>query len=528
MTLYLGENLIAGVTTVTDKSERIGQIIQSTIPLTDAGLHLLDGSLVSGSGSYSAFVDYIADLWGEEEATWVQPTLTSNTSYGVVSSTSIFSDSGPYFAFNGVVGLGDKYLSNSTSGGDITWELPINIKISSFRTYQTEESSYLNRFPTTITLQGSTDGSTWDTVGTASGYSQPSSGGYIDVTVTNPDYYKYYKWVFGANFGGNSGVAVSEISINATYIKLNDCFCTEAEWQQSVTNYGACDKYVYDDVNNTVRIPKRTTEHGELIKSYSSGTEWYRVYSDSWCEQGGVCGNGATVSLLRPYKDTNYSITFSIRNGESWGGANYMGCKCTNINASSFYIQIKGGDLTAPSLSWQTSGYVDISDYQYSPIYEYIVIATTTKTEIEVDIDEVATDLNGKADVDLSNINNSCKPIDGQWIGSNSLLTQATATGTYQLDLSNYLPNDAYNYEVLFVAYIYSANSGDTNYRFYNDIITDEDAIWGYVNASARCVSNTFVFPISAQRYISLVIYGNAASTVKIRAKAYRRIGTNQ
>jgi hypothetical protein len=34
----------------------------------------------------------------------------------------------------------------------------------------------------------------------------------------------------------------------------------------------------------------------------------------------------------------------------------------------------------------------------------YIVVATSTKTDIEVDIDEIATDLNGKADVDLSNV----------------------------------------------------------------------------------------------------------------------------
>ena len=32
---------------------------------------------------------------------------------------------------------------------------------------------------------------------------------------------------------------------------------------------------------------------------------------------------------------------------------------------------------------------------------------TGEKTEIEVDIDEIATDLNGKADVDLSNVSSS-------------------------------------------------------------------------------------------------------------------------
>jgi hypothetical protein len=55
--------------------------------LDDAGLHLLDGALISGSGSYSDFVDYIGDLYTDDptanyftdETTW-QSTVTT---YGV-------------------------------------------------------------------------------------------------------------------------------------------------------------------------------------------------------------------------------------------------------------------------------------------------------------------------------------------------------------------------------------------------------------------------------------------------------------
>ena len=66
----------------------IGEIVASTLPLTDAGLHLLDGTLISGDGIYADFVDYIADLYGdgtnvpsyfETEANW----QSSVTTYGV-------------------------------------------------------------------------------------------------------------------------------------------------------------------------------------------------------------------------------------------------------------------------------------------------------------------------------------------------------------------------------------------------------------------------------------------------------------
>ena len=62
MSLYLGDNCISAGGSSAFKNNNIGEIITSTIPLTDAGLHLLDGSVISGNGAYSAFVTYIAGL----------------------------------------------------------------------------------------------------------------------------------------------------------------------------------------------------------------------------------------------------------------------------------------------------------------------------------------------------------------------------------------------------------------------------------------------------------------------------------
>ena len=184
-----------------------------------------------------------------------------------------------------------------------------------------------------------------------------------------------------------------------------DLFTTEANWQTAVTTYGSCDRYVFDSVNNTIRLPKRTSEHGTLIKSYSSGNDWYRIYQDGWCEQGGTttstAHSGITINLIKKYTSTTYTITI----GSIELTSNYE-TSIDNITTSSFKVTSnKGGSNTSGRISWRTAGYIDITNYQYSPIYEYVVIATSTKTAIEVDIDEIATDLNGKADVDLSNMN---------------------------------------------------------------------------------------------------------------------------
>jgi hypothetical protein len=37
------------------------------------------------------------------------------------------------------------------------------------------------------------------------------------------------------------------------------------------------------------------------VESWHEGTEWYRVYSDGWCEQGGIT-SAKSVTFLKPFK----------------------------------------------------------------------------------------------------------------------------------------------------------------------------------------------------------------------------------
>ena len=228
MSLYLGENKIADNTC----SRNIGEIIQSTIPLSDAGLHLLDGALISGAGSYAKFVNYIAGL--------------------------------------------------------------------------------VSNYP--------------------------------------------------------------------------DLFTTEANWQSSVSTYGVCGKFVYDSVNNTVRLPKYSN------KIYTGGGT------------APVKGNGMTLGLT---DGTNY---FGI---SGWDGNSGDISKDPDHYGTNLPFTRTGGNKSNKGLGVTTdaskSGIIaDLSNITTAlEGYYYIVIATSVKTQIEVDIDEVMTDLNGKADVDLSNVSNT-------------------------------------------------------------------------------------------------------------------------
>ena len=204
-------------------SPNIGEIVASTIPLTDAGLHLLDGTQLSGSGIYSAFVDYIGDLY----------------------------DSGDY----------------------------------------------------------------------------------------------------------------------------TDIFETEANWQTAVTTYGVCGKFVYDSVNNTVRLP--------LITGFTEGTITPSTLGD--LTEAGLPNITGAVQGIKSAGDT------AINSALYKSGYNYDG----NVSTSS--QQFKTLSLDA-SLSNPIYGNSTTVQPQSIKVLYYIVVATSTKTDIQVDIDEIATDLNGKVD----------------------------------------------------------------------------------------------------------------------------------
>ena len=54
-----------------------------------------------------------------------------------------------------------------------------------------------------------------------------------------------------------------------------------------------------------------------VTETYVNGSSWYRVWSDGWCEQGGVTTLGVnqttTVTLIKTYINTNYAILVNFK-----------------------------------------------------------------------------------------------------------------------------------------------------------------------------------------------------------------------
>ena len=149
-------------------------------------------------------------------------------------------------------------------------------------------------------------------------------------------------------------------------------FCTEAEWQQSVSTYGVCGKYVYN-AGVSIRLPK--------VTGFVEGTLDPNALGDL-VEAGlpNIEGSAGSATNL-------VSGAFYLKN--TVAGGNFNG-----TTTGSAYLDA--------SRSSSVYGNSDTVQPQSIKGYMYIVVATGTKTNIEIDIDNVVTDLNNK--VDISNM----------------------------------------------------------------------------------------------------------------------------
>lgn len=107
--------------------------------------------------------------------------------------------------------------------------------------------------------------------------------------------------------------------------------------------------------NGKVDLDGSNATFPHIVETYINETDWYNLYSNGWCEQGGYCTAGSTtnVTLLKQYKDTNYAVLSSLirDNGNSYG-VNYQ------ITSSSGFNLYTYGNASNSAKTWRAYGYV--------------------------------------------------------------------------------------------------------------------------------------------------------------------------
>ena len=216
-----------------------------------------------------------------------------------------------------------------------------------------------------------------------------------------------------------------------------DLFETEANWQNAVITYGVCGKFVYDSTNNTVRLPK--------ITGFTEGTTDVTALGDL-IEAGLPDFDAVFVNHARDYTPaTDKSLTpvsgaIAVKS-DMYPKSSYPDVR-SNSTGSYYYDQTVE---IRPSISNSIYGNSSTVQPQSIKVLYYICIASSVKTSIEVDIDEIATDLNSKADVDLTNVNASGASLASGWsmpssryidltLGASGATYTAPANGWFVLD----------------------------------------------------------------------------------------------
>lgn len=163
------------------------------------------------------------------------------------------------------------------------------------------------------------------------------------------------------------------------YDSYPDLFCTEDEWQAAESEYGVCGKFVYDETADTVRLPKITgiisgttdvSALGDLIEAGLPNItgQFGHVVDGDTCPATGAFQQVFQGNYHDGGGDDNWSVNFDAS------------------RSSSIY------------------GNADTVQPQVIKILYYIVVASRVKLDVTIDLDEVATDLNQKADTSLSNL----------------------------------------------------------------------------------------------------------------------------
>lgn len=264
-------------------------------------------------------------------------------------------------------------------------------------------------------------------------------------------------------------------------------------------NVVADDEIIFDCIiGDTFRVP--TIKDGAVVQQAMSDSELGKAYNEGLPN---ITGKFAVGRCTNDYGEGAFVKTKN------------SGYYSSTDNASD------GGRYSFDaSLSDSTYGKTDDTSLQKVQMNAvalryFVVVANGSINQSQMDWSKITLKAN-KSDV------------DGQWVNAGGIVISTnTAVGTYTLDLSEILPNDSYNYEILLTCFGYGTQSSIAASRVSSEIITT--AINGTrCNTNVRQNDNTFSFPVGTGRYITLEITGTAFSdTHEVTLWAYRRLGRN-
>lgn len=185
-------------------------------------------------------------------------------------------------------------------------------------------------------------------------------------------------------------------------------------------------------------------------------------------------------------------------------------------------VEVKKGDtfaIYADVISNITS--INLHKYQGNGVLYFKVANAVQNLEL-LDAGAVLEELSNKVDINTP-------VIDGQWVAKVSDILTSTATkGTYNIDLSNYLPNDNFCYEVMVCGQIYSSSGSYASAHISTPLMAEK--VLAHAGGNNRTPIIDTIVPVNKSHSFTFRLTENITSWegAPLRAVAYRRIGTNK
>ena len=171
-------------------------------------------------------------------------------------------------------------------------------------------------------------------------------------------------------YSTKGGIGFDARAANQVYGNSDTVQPEAHEWVMCVVAYGVATNVGSVDVSNVMsavaqvqadveniqaNMPPRSSVYVKEI--WKSGTEWRRIFSDGWIEQGGILkGNSGTVSFHKGFSNTDY--TFLHAPNLSGMSGQWFAWGVSSKTTTSIKISMGGGANTAPSsMCWVAYGY---------------------------------------------------------------------------------------------------------------------------------------------------------------------------
>ena len=394
-------NSATNTTISIDSSPRqIGEIVTSTVPLSDAGLHLLDGSYLEGDGIYSDFVNYMDTLYKsgnydhifERYEAWV----IELSNYGVCGKFYI-TPKGNYYAWtnsslnitlyttSSTPSVGDELygvdLSNHLKGTSYTLDgvAGSSITVSGNSDFLRDSANDISSYKGTVRLPkitGFTEGTiTLTELGDLTEAGLPSiEHTHVTTLKRRQAYGSGNVWAYDSagntdnDFTSTTNSAVSDIYGNSNTVQPQSikvlyyivvAATTKTDIEVDIDE-------IATDLNGKVDKSSLSQIY-PVVETYVNGNDWYRIWApDStgyrWCEQGTLYYKGSTlantdneITFLKPFKDVNYTFIPTPIHGTANVTVYQIYEKYSSRTTSTTVLRIPGAIF---GYAWVARGYI--------------------------------------------------------------------------------------------------------------------------------------------------------------------------